>query len=45
MIKQLLGWALAIAYITGIFKAFSSGFIVGVISIFVPPVAIYMLFT
>ena len=44
MLKQLLGTGLAIAYLIGVFKAFGAGFFVGLISIFVPPVAIFMLF-
>jgi len=45
MIKQLLGTGLAIAYVVGVVKAFGSGFFMGLISVFVPPVAIFMLFS
>lgn len=44
MIKQLFGTLLAIAYMVGVFKAFGSGFFVGLVSVFVPPVAIYFVF-
>lgn len=45
MLKQLLGTMLGIAYIIGVVKAFGSGFILGLASIFIPPIAIFMLFT
>lgn len=39
-----MGTLIAIAYIAGIFKGFGAGFLLGFISIFIPPVAIFMLF-
>ncbi len=42
--RTVLGTVLAIAYIFGVVKAFSSGFLIGVASIFVPPIAIFMIF-
>lgn len=45
MIKNLLGTVLVFAYVAGVFKSFGSGLFVGLVSIFVPPVAIFMLFT
>ena len=44
MIKQLLGTILALAYMVGVAKAFGSGLFFGLVSIFVPPVAIYFIF-
>ena len=40
MLKQIL----AIAYVVGVLKAFGSGFLIGVARIFIPPIAIFMLF-
>lgn len=45
MVRNFLGTIGAIAYVAGVFKAFGSGLFIGFVSIFVPPVAIFMLFT
>lgn len=45
LLKKILGTLLGIAYVVGVVKAFGSGFIVGFASIFIPPIAIFMLFT
>ena len=44
MTKQIIGTILALVHIAGIIKSFSISFILGIISVFVPPVSIYMLF-
>ena len=43
--KRILATALAIAYLVGIIKAFNSGVFIGLVSIFIPPIAIFMLFS